>query len=29
VEHATRRVHLLGITATPSGTWSPNRHATS
>jgi putative transposase len=29
VEHAIRRVHLLGITANPSGAWSPNRHATS
>jgi putative transposase len=22
VEHATRRVHLLGITPNPSGTWA-------
>jgi putative transposase len=27
VEHATRRVHLLGVTAQPSGAGWPSRHA--
>jgi hypothetical protein len=28
IEHGTRRVHLAGITAHPTGAWSPSRPAT-